>query len=100
MDMRAADEGRSFMSRKGGGTLLGEKVFGENITLRSDPFGRRAPGWALSWSSQLPAGKTIWLEKGVVKNMPMDRYWAQKIHRQPVPLPSNFVMEGGNVRPG
>lgn len=95
MDMRAAEEGRSFLSKKGGGTLLGEKVLGENVTLRSDPFDPRAPGWPWSWNSQLPAERTVWVEKGVIKNMPMDRYWAEKTHRSPVPFPSNILMEGG-----
>jgi predicted Zn-dependent protease len=35
------------------------------------------------------------VEKGVVKTMPMDRYWAQKTQRKPVPFPSNVIMEGG-----
>jgi predicted Zn-dependent protease len=95
MDARAADEGRSFLSKKGGGTLLGEKVFGENITLRSDPFDPRVPGWP--WSDNLPAEKATWVEKGVVKNMMMDRYWAQKTKRKPVPFPSNVIMEGGTA---
>ena len=96
MDTRAADEGRSFLSKKGGGTLLGEKVLGENITLRSDPFDPRAPGWPWSWNSLLPAEKTTWIDKGVVKAMPMDRYWARKTQRQPVPFPANILMEGGS----
>jgi predicted Zn-dependent protease len=95
MDTRAAEEGRSFLSKKGGGTLLGERVLGENVTLRSDPFDNRVPSWPWSWNSQLPAEKTAWVEKGVIKNMPMDRYWAQKTKRQPVPFPSNVIMEGG-----
>ena len=95
MDTRAAEEGRSFLSKKGGGTLWGEKVLGENVTLRSDPFDPRVPGWPWSWNSQLPAEKTTWVEKGVIKNMPMDRYWAEKTKRQPVPFPANVIMEGG-----
>jgi predicted Zn-dependent protease len=94
MDIRAAEEGRSFMSKKGGGTLLGEKVLGENVSMRSDPFDPHAPGFPWSYSL-LPAEKTTWVDKGVVKNMAMDRYWAQKTHRQPVPFPSNIIMEGG-----
>ena len=97
MSARAADEGRSFLSKKGGGTLLGEKVFGANITLRSDPFGPRVPGWPWSLNSELPAEKTTWVDKGVVKNMAMDRYWAQKTNRQPVPAPSNVILEGGSA---
>jgi predicted Zn-dependent protease len=93
MDARAAEEGRSFLSKRGGGTLLGEKVFGENITLRSDPFDPRVPGWP--WSGELPAERTTWVEKGIVKAMMRDRYWAEKTHTQPVPYPSNVIMEGG-----
>jgi predicted Zn-dependent protease len=94
MDARAAEEGRSFLSKRGGGTLLGEKIFGENITLRSDPFDPRVPGWP--WSGELPAEKTTWVENGVVKAMRRDRYWAEKTHTQPVPFPSNIIMEGGS----
>jgi predicted Zn-dependent protease len=95
MDARAADEGRSFLSKRGGGTLLGEKVFGENITLRSDPFDPRVPGWP--WDGELPTEKTTWVEKGVVKAMRRDRYWAEKTHTKPVPFPSNIIMEGGSA---
>jgi predicted Zn-dependent protease len=95
MDARAAEEGRSFLSKRGGGTLLGEKVFGENITLRTDPFDSRVPGWP--WSGELPAEKTTWVEKGVVKAMRRDRYWAEKTHTKPVPFPSNIIMEGSSA---
>lgn len=37
MDARSADEGRSFLSKKGGGTKLGEKLFDERVTIYSDP---------------------------------------------------------------
>jgi predicted Zn-dependent protease len=95
IDARAADEGRSFLSKRGGGTLLGEKVFGENITLRSDPFDSRVPGWP--WDGELPTEKTTWVEKGVVKTMRRERYWAEKTHTKPVPFPSNIIMEGGSA---
>jgi predicted Zn-dependent protease len=93
---RAADEGRSFLSKKGGGSLLGEKVFGENVTLWSDPFDARVPG--APWSGAgIPAAKTSWVEKGVVKNLIYDRYWAQKNERAATPGPSNYLMEGGKA---
>jgi predicted Zn-dependent protease len=95
MDARAAEEGRSFLSKRGGGTLLGEKVFGENITLRTDPFDSRVPGWP--WSGELPSERTTFVEKGVVKTMMRDRYWAEKTHTKPVPYPSNVIMEGGSA---
>ena len=40
---RSTEEGRTFLSKRGGGNLLGEKVFPEFITLRSDPFDSRQP---------------------------------------------------------
>jgi len=36
-----------------------------------------------------------WIEKGVVKNLWFDRYWAKKNDREPTPSPSNLVLEGG-----
>ena len=48
LNARSADEGRSFLSKPGGGTRLGEKLFADGVTLRSDPFDPRNPGtpWA------------------------------------------------------
>ncbi|MBI2957091.1 MAG: TldD/PmbA family protein [Acidobacteria bacterium] len=106
MGARAADEGRSFLSKRGGGNLLGEKVFGENVTLASDPFDPRVPG--LPWSSGgfffggggdwLPTEKMVWVENGVVKNLVYNRFWAKKSERKPVPFPSNWLMAGGTAK--
>ena len=91
---RTADEGRSFFSRPGGGTLLGEKLFAEGVTLRTDPFDARVP--SAPWSSErLPARATTWIEKGVVKALAVSRYWARKTNREPLPVSGNLVMEGG-----
>lgn len=102
---RAADEGRSFLSKRGGGNLLGEKLFGENVTLRSDPFDPRVPGrpwrggggFGFGGGDWLPAEKTVWVENGVVKNLVYDRYWAQKNQKKPTPFPSNLLMDGGTA---
>jgi predicted Zn-dependent protease len=96
MNARAAEEGRSFLSKKGGGTLVGEKLFPEWITLRSDPF--NALYSSLPWAQfgGLPAARTAWIEKGVVKNLFYDRYWAMKAGKEPTPFPSRLVLEGGN----
>ncbi len=51
---RAAEEGRSVLSKKGGGTLLKEKLFPEWVTLRTDPFHKLYS--SLPWgASELPA---------------------------------------------
>jgi predicted Zn-dependent protease len=113
---RNAEEGRSYLSRRGGGTRLGEKLFSERVSARSDPFDPRNPG--LPWSgsvstslsgvgqfffgggagggaSFLPAEKVLWIEKGVVKNLAHSRYWARKKGVQPTPNPGQgLVIEG------
>ena len=95
---RAAEEGRSPMSRAGkpGETRLGEKIFGDNVTIRSEignPILRQTP----VGPDGLAARSITWVEKGVVKNMFYDRFWGQKTGRGPTPTSPNMslVMDGG-----
>ena len=107
---RAAEEGRSFFSKKGGGTLIGEKVFHESVTLKSDPTDARRPGspWGGGFGgggggggfggggeTGLAARPITWVENGVLKNLSYDRYWAKKAEREPTPATSNLILEGG-----
>ncbi|WP_026956987.1 TldD/PmbA family protein [Algoriphagus vanfongensis] len=95
MDARSADEGRSFLSKKGGGTKVGEKLFDERVKIYSDPSHPDIPG--NPWSGDgLPTEKTTWVENGVVKNMFYSRYWAEKQGVKPVPRAGGFIFEGGN----
>ncbi|GAB3495408.1 TldD/PmbA family protein [Spirosoma knui] len=94
MDARNADEGRSFLSKKGGGTRLGEKLFDERVTIYSDPTNPEVPSGAFSGDGR-PQEKVTWIEKGVVKNMPYTRYWAEKKGVKAIPPGGNFIMEGG-----
>lgn len=94
LNARSADEGRSFMSKAGGGSRLGEKMFDERVTIYSDPFDPNVP--EAPWSgSGLPLAKTMWVEDGVVKNLSYSRYWAQENDRDPLPGPANIIVEGG-----
>jgi len=91
---RAAEEGRSFLSKKGGGTMVGEKMFPEFITLHSDPFDKRYP--ALPWGQGgLASWPVTWVENGVVKNLFYDRYWAMKSGHAPTPSFGNLILDGG-----
>ena len=36
-----------------------------------------------------------WIEKGEVKNLFYDRFWAAKAGKQPTPFPGNLILEGG-----
>src|SRR5262249_58849640 len=93
---RATEEGRTFLSKKGGGTLLGEKLFPDFITLRSDPLDPRhsAPPWS---NDLLPNRPIVWIEKGIVKNLRYDRYWASRTGQEPTPDPGTLILDGGGA---
>ncbi|AMR31475.1 peptidase C69 [Mucilaginibacter sp. PAMC 26640] len=94
LDARSADEGRSFLSKPGGKTKLGEKLVDERINIYSDPANPELP--TSSWSGDgQPQQKITWIEKGVVKNLNYSRFWAQKKGVKPVPYPNGIIMDGG-----
>jgi predicted Zn-dependent protease len=96
MGARQADEGRSFLSKKGGGTKLGEKLVDERVQIYSDPFNEIVP--ANAWNGDgLPRERTSWIEDGVVKNMSYSRFWADKQGVEPVSGPANGIMVGGDA---
>jgi len=107
---RSTDEGRTFLSKRGGGTLLGEKLFPDFVTLRTDPFDPRQP--SSPWTGDLlPTSAITWIDKGTVANLAYDRYWAMKTGKQPTPGGGgggfgfgfgfggggSLLMEGGNA---
>ena len=95
-EARSADEGRSFFTKKGGGNKLGEKLFGEKINLFSDPHHELAPG-SVSSGEGLPVVRRDWIKAGVVNELIYSRFWAKKNDREPVPNPTNLIMNGGTT---
>jgi predicted Zn-dependent protease len=94
MDTRRADEGRSYFSAPQGGSRKGEKLFAPSVDLYSDPVHAAAPG--VPWGSEgLPQARRSWIAKGVLENLHIDRFWAQKSGVEPVPPPSNLILSGG-----
>ncbi len=87
MTQRAADEGRSFLSKKpeegtepaeGAPTnRLGEKMFDERVIIYSDPTNADCPTAPFAGDGHA-VGKTMWIDKGVIAAMPNTRYWADK----------------------
>jgi predicted Zn-dependent protease len=107
---RNTEEGRTFLSKKGGGTLLGERAFPEFVTLRTDPFDSRMP--SSPWTGDgLPTRAVKWIDKGVIANLAYDRYWAEKTGQPATPSPAGgfggggggfggggaFILEGGSA---
>ena len=94
MDARQADEGRSFLSKAGGTTRLGEKLVDERVNVYSDPLNPDLP--TNTWNGDgRPQEKVSWIEKGVVRNMTYSRYWAEKKGVKAIPGPDAAIMEGG-----
>jgi predicted Zn-dependent protease len=96
LDARQADEGRSFLSKPGGKTKLGEKLVDERVTIYSDPQNPMLP--TSNWNSDgRPQEKITWIDKGVIKNFYYSRYWAQKQGVKAIPGPDSMIMEGGTA---
>ncbi len=96
MNARQADEGRSYLSKKGGGTKLGEKIVDERVNIYTDPWNEEAP--AANWTGGGLARKKMDLIKdGVVSNLIYDRYWASQKNAEATPFPGNRIMTGGTA---
>ena len=92
---RGAEEGRSYLSKRGGGTRLGEKLVSEQVTISTDPMHPEvpAPGWGFDG---LPRRAMTFVDKGVVKQLSYDRVWAARKGVEPTPSPGNVIMSGGS----
>lgn len=96
MNARAADEGRSFFSKRGGGNKIGEKVVDERLTIASNP---QDPDLLTSpfTGEGLAVRPTTWIENGVLKNLAYDRFWAQRQGREPVPFGGGFRLSAAGA---
>jgi predicted Zn-dependent protease len=74
------------------GQVLDQTLFGPKATLLSDP--RYAPAPGSVHQSGLPLTATTWIEKGVLKTLPVSRFWAQEKKIAPQPVPSNLIFPG------
>ncbi len=105
MTRRDADEGRSPYSRPGGGTLVGDRLFG-NVSLYSDPahpgieatpfhYGVDSGGASSVFDNGLDLRPTEWVREGVLQNLITPRYWAAKVGAPTaVPYINNLIFEG------
>ena len=96
MNARAADEGRSFFAKRGGGTKLGERVVDERVTVLSDPGDPDLLEQPFTGEG-LPVGRTVWIENGVLKHLAYDRFWADKQGVAPVPFGGGIRLAGGTA---
>ena len=87
-------KGAARFRRPGGGNRIGEKVVDERVTLYSDPADPLLLGRPFDGDG-LPVGRTVWIDKGVLKNLAYSRFWAQKQGVQPIPLTGGLALTGG-----
>ena len=100
MDARAADEGRSFMSRtddhgKPSGNLVGEKLFSPLVQVQRNPA---HPLLQLgTWSGEgLSNSYQEVIKDGIPQTLSYSRYWAQQQGKEPTGSMFPIVMEGSN----
>jgi predicted Zn-dependent protease len=93
---RQADEGRSFLSKIGGGNRLGEKLFGDGINLYTDPSLAAGPGAPFDGQG-LPTSKQYFIKDGVVTTMNYSRFWAKKQGKEATAFPTNLILDGGTT---
>ncbi len=94
-DARQADEGRSFLSKKGGGNKIGEQVFDPRVNFRADPNDPDVP--VMPWDGDgLPREKMAIVKDGKIVALDYSRYWAQKNGKRAVGSSGNLIMSGGD----
>jgi predicted Zn-dependent protease len=98
LDARAADEGRSFMSRtdesgKAVGNLLGEAMFSPLMNVQRNPAHPLLQG-STFFGDGLPNGALDIVQNGIPKTLSYSRYWAQKQGKEPTSSMSPVVMAG------
>ena len=92
---RTADEGRSYFSKRGGGTRIGERLFDSRITITSDPASRDAETSPFTGQG-LAIRPEMWVENGVLRTLSASRFWADRQDIEAKPSPSNLLMAGGD----
>lgn len=91
MDQRSADEGRSFFANK-----VGQRLFAEIVSLRSDPADAVTPSAPFD-DEGLPLTTHPWISEGRVNKLHVSRYWAKKKSLTPTGTHRTFHLSGGQA---
>ncbi|QJD99725.1 TldD/PmbA family protein [Massilia forsythiae] len=95
-DARQTDEGRSFLSKKGGASRLGDKLFDQQVNIWTDPWNPDVP--VLPWDAQslIARERVDIIKDGKVNALDYSQYWAKKKGVKPTATPGNLIMAGTN----
>jgi predicted Zn-dependent protease len=95
-DARQADEGRSFLSKKGGGNRQGEKFFDEQVNVWADPWDKDVGVLPWDGDSLLARERTDVIKAGRVNALDYSLYWAKKQGLRATARHGNMIMGGSN----
>ncbi len=95
LSARAVDEGRSALTKPGGGSRLGEAIGSPVVTLRSDPADADIPVAPFD-DDGLPRKPVTWIDRGALTALHYGRYWAAKQGKEPTPF-GNMHLSGGEA---
>jgi predicted Zn-dependent protease len=95
-DARQADEGRSFLSKKGGGNRRGEKLFDEQVNIWADPADKDVCVLPWDGDTMLARERTDLIKAGRVNALDHSLFWAKKKGLRPTARHGNMIMSGSN----
>jgi predicted Zn-dependent protease len=93
-DARQADEGRSFLSKKGGGNRLGQKLFDQQVNIWCDPWDKDVAVLPWDGNTMLPRERMNMIKDGRVASLDYSLYWAKKQGVRAIGSPGNMIMGG------
>jgi predicted Zn-dependent protease len=90
--------GNYFSGKEPGTTKVGQKLFSDSFTLKSD-VGNAILRQSPIGTDGMAARPVTWIEKGVLQNLSYDRAWARRQKKQPSAVGPNqsLVMEGTDM---
>ena len=97
LSARAVDEGRSALTRPGGGSRLGEAIASPLVSLRSDPADPALPVAPFDPEDGLPRAPIAWIDRGVLSALDYSRFWAAKQGKPPT-SGGNWHLTGGEAK--
>lgn len=93
---RASEEGRTAMSKPGGGTKLAERIVDARVGFVSDPADPQLLTAPFDGDG-LPLRREEWVRDGVLSQLAYDRFWASKNGVRPTGNGGGLKMLGGDT---
>lgn len=96
LDARAAEEGRSFFSKPGGGSRLGEALCSPLVSLSSSPLSKETPTYP--WDEEgFALTPRAWVTQGKLTELMRTRTWAEKTKQPPTGRYRGFSLAPGTT---